>query len=368
MLRPRLAIVAPLVSLACRAPQSAPVVTRPPAVAAAAPPVAAPSVTAPVANTSAACPARSRALAEGEHVELVASGDGIREVGADGATLRALTATPAAFPRYTPDGRAVVFLARGRAEVRRLALDDCAEARVAALPRGVGAACGGGFAADYDPTEYVQSDDVVGLTADGAALCLHVMDRNLNMMNVEVVMRVGLADGAVAHRITQPATCGVAHPPVEAPPCVVAPRASSRRNGDATPFAIEGNRLVRRGPNGRRSTLGTVLGSDVSLDEMSPSGRWQVFSANVEEGDYIHRDLLLFDAQTGRMYPVVEGAFPAPLDARTLGAINTVHGHTVSATGETTIRFLDPGERLWVDGLLVIPGERGVTVSGALAR
>lgn len=366
MLRPHLALVAPLAlsSLACRTAPTAPVVTQPPVIAA---PDAAVSAPDAAVSAPAVCPARLRVLAEGERVELVASEQGIREVGADGATLRVLTSTPAAFPRYANEGRAVVFLARGRAEVRRLTLDDCVEARVATLPRGVGAACGGQFASDYDPTEYVQSDDAIDLTDDGA-LCLHVMDRNLNMMNVEVVMRVGLADGAVAHRVTTPATCGGAHPPVDGPLCAVAPRASSRRNGDAMPFAIEGNRLVRRDARGRRSTLGTVLGSDVSLDEMSSSGRWQVFSANVEEGDYIHRDLLLFDAQTGHMHPIVEGPFPAPLDARTIGAINTVHGHTASATGETTIRFLDPGERLWVDGLLVIPGERGVRVPGALAR
>ena len=70
----------------------------------------------------------------------------------------------------------------------------------------------------------------------------------------------------------------------------------------------------------------------------------------------------------GRVHAIVEGAFPPALDAATIRAIRGVHEHTATATGETKISFVDPGERLWVGGLLVIPGERGVQVGGDLAR
>ncbi len=367
MFRARTHLLLALALPACASRQPAPIATAPtPAVTADAAPSATPD--AAVAVAPAVCPERSRALRDGERVEIVASLDGLREIGADGTALRTLSATPSAMPRYTSDRRAVVFLARGRAEVRRLSLDDCRETTVAALPRGVGARCGGEFGADYDPTEFVQSDDAMGLTADGSALCLHVMDRNLNMMNVEVVMRVALDGATVTQRVTTPDTCETPRVAPGTPPlCETAP-IPPRRNTDAQPFAIEGNRIVRRVPRGRSVTVRAFEGSDVNVDEVSSSGRWQVFSANVSEGDTISRDLLLFDAQTGRVHPIVEGAFPPALDAATIRAIRGVHEHTATATGETKISFVDPGERLWVGGLLVIPGERGVAVGGDLAR
>lgn len=326
------------------------------------------STDAPAVETPARCPERARALRDGERVEIIASEQGLREMGSDGAVLRTLSSTSAALPRYAADGRELVFLARGRSEVRRLSLETCRETRVASLPRGLGAQCGGVLTADYDPADFVQSDDGAGLTTDGRALCLHVMDRNINMMSVEVVLRVPLDGGAVTHRITTPETCETPRVAPGTPALCESAAVASRRSTEAMPYAIEGNRIVRRGARGRSTMVTAFGGSDVNVDEVSSSGRWQVFSANVAEGDTILRDLLLFDAQSGRVYPIVEGAFPSALDARAIRAINTVHEHTAVASGETTIRFLDPGERLWVAGLLVMPGERAVLVSGELAR
>lgn len=369
MIRARTHTLLALALSACAGRPPAPVATGPtPPTAAVDAATTAVTDAAVAAVTPAACPERSRALREGERPEIVATATGLREIGDDGTTLRTLSATPSKTPRYTPDRRAVLFLASGRAEVRRLSLDDCRETTVAALPRGVGARCGGEFGADYDPTEYVQSDDAVGFTADGSALCVHVMDRNLNMMNVEVVMRVALDGSSVTQRITTPDTCETPRVAPGTPPlCETAP-VPPRPRADAMPFAIEGNRIVRRGPRGRNVTVRAFEGSDVNVDDVSSSGRWQVFSANVAEGDTISRDLLLFDAQSGRVHAIAEGAFPPALDAATIRAIRGVHEHTATATGETAIRFLDPGERLWVGGLLVIPGARGVQVGGDLAR
>ena len=360
-----------LALLACSARQPATVVTQAPTLADATPAAdagALASSDAPAVETPARCPERSRALRDGERVEILASEQGLREIGADGTVLRTLSSTSAALPRYTPDGHELVFLARGQSEVRRLSLETCRETRVATLPRGVGAQCGGVLTPDYDPAEFVQSDDGAGLTADGRALCLHVMDRNINMMSVEVVLRVPLDGGAVTHRITTPETCETPRVAAGTPALCESAPVASRRTSEAMPYAIEGNRIVRRGARGRSTMVTAFGGSDVNVDEVSSSGRWQVFSANVEEGDTILRDLLLFDAQSGRVFPIVEGAFPPALDARAIRAINTVHEHTAVASGETTIRFLDPGERLWVAGLLVMPGERAVQLSGELAR
>ncbi len=337
------------------------------------------SVTATVADASAVsdavtavveaphCPPRGEVSTENPEVLLVATDEGIREVRVDGVVLRTLTATPASHARYVGGGGAVVFLAKGRSELRRLSLEDCRETVVATLPRGLGARCeGAGFSADYDPTAYVQTDDAVELVDEGRALCVHVMDRNVNMMSVEVAMRVSLDDGALAHRVVVPASCADASTRAGDRLCAPATPAARRSTSDQ-PYAIEGNRIVRRAPRGRSVMVGTVQGSDVSLDEVSSSGRWQVFSANVSEGDVIVRDLLLFDAQNGRLHPIVEGDFAPALTAAQLRTIATVRGHTAQASGESTLRALDH-DRLWIDGLLVTPGARTVRVGGSLAR
>jgi hypothetical protein len=355
-----------LVSLACSGRGASPVAHAPTPVAPS--PDASAVADAAVVVTPAACPPRARSLREGERVEVVASEAGLREIGDDGAALRTLSSTSAARPRYTPDRRAVLFLAVGSAEVRRLSLDDCSEARVAALPRGVGARCEGStLEADYDPTRYVQSEDGAGFTSDGSALCLDIMDRNINMMSVEVLMRVPLDGSPVSQRIMAPEGCETPRVAPGTPRlCEPAPQPAPPAHAPQ-PYAIEGNRIVRHGPRGT-TTVAAIQGSDVNVDAVSASGRWQAFSANIVEGDTIARDLLLFDAQTGHIHAAVEGAFPPPLDARTIRAIGGVHGHTAVVWGETDIRFLGASERLWVGGLLVIPGERGINLEGHLAH
>ena len=106
---------------------------------------------------------------------------------------------------------------------------------------------------------------------------------------------------------------------------------------------------------------------DAAQEEaIAPSGRWSVLSHPSDQGDYIHRALFLLDRQKKVVYPIVAGAFPKALGAGELKRLADVKG-TVDAVFESTVRWLE-GEALLVDGLLVVPGQRGVEFEGDVAR
>ena len=223
------------------------------------------------------CTPGVRARNGNERVFFVASTDGIREMSADGAVLRILTTTAADRPRFTNHSRALVFLAVGESQVRRIDVESCAESVVATLPRGVSAECGGLFRPGYDPTQFVQSDDDVRITADGSALCLRVLDRNENMMSVEIQLRVPLHGGEVQSATLTSESCGsMTDAQREALPCTATLQAVTPRrrpSGADFPFALRVRDIAR----GNRVVA--TIGDEVSSEATSPSGRWIVFSA-----------------------------------------------------------------------------------------
>jgi hypothetical protein len=326
-----------LLCVACN-PAPAPTggVSLPPSVA------PAPSSAAPAPPSAAPAPT---ATASAPLTLIVAGDSGVLEVGLDGAVKRTLARSPARRPRLTAGGKEVLFFARDLAEIRRITLATGAVARVAALPRSFAICAGGGrknvAIGDLDVQD---PDDFV---VDGGALCMSLMDRNANMANVRVHVRVDLASGAVQHRVSAGGACDPKAPdlPACAPPPEPPPAAA------AAPFPL--------------SSLG--LPATVKEESVSPSGRWSVLSQETEGGDYIHRSLLLLDRRERRVYTLAKGPFPSPLASAQLASPQTITG-TADAVGESDVRWIGGRDLLLVDRLLVTPEQGGVELPGDVAR
>src|SRR6185369_1481135 len=52
--------------------------------------------------------------------------------------------------------------------------------------------------------------------------------------------------------------------------------------------------------------------ADYRAEATSPSGRWILLSGEIEEGDFVHRRLLLLDRANGALFPVPGRAGPWP--------------------------------------------------------
>lgn len=302
---------------------------------AAAGPTAAPAPNPPASAASA--PPRP-ALPEGTLV--VGGPDGIVELGLDGSVKRILTKTPASAPRFAPGGRDVLFLARDKHELRVVSRDG-RERVVATLP--MRKEC---VSPEKTLSPHEESDFIVD-PKKGVA-CLRLADRNANMMSIGVVARVELATGkaktAVSLSLSEP--CRAEKIAESLLDCEY----GGEVNQNGKPAKTEGSRL----PAGYHE------------ESRSPSERWAVVTGNVQEGDYIHRDLYLFDTSAGRIYPVVKGNWPAPIPAEMLGKGGP--DATADAVGESTIRWLGVADWLLVDNLLIAPGERVSELPGDLAR
>lgn len=102
----------------------------------------------------------------------------------------------------------------------------------------------------------------------------------------------------------------------------------------------------------------------------SPSGRWMALSGRWEQGDLIHRDLVLLDRQTGVLLQVREdGEHPRHFVEVTAEQIfGDEPLGVVAMVGASEVEWL-PGDRLWVDGRLLIPERRAIVeIGGQLAR
>jgi len=177
------------------------------------------------------------------------------------------------------------------------------------------------------------------LHASSNAVCMTLMDRNANMANVAIDVRVDLASGAALHRVIQGGEC-VAKPP--------------KWKDCAAPAAAGAKWAPFRG----------AAGIDEGL--VSPSGRWSVLSVLKDDsGDYIYRSLFLLDRRGNRVFPIVKGPFPAPIPLADLARTRDEAG-TVDAVGESAVRWLDH-DALLVDSLLVVPERGGVEIEGDVA-
>jgi hypothetical protein len=274
---------------------------------------------------------------------IVGSEQGIREVGYDGATVRVIAKTPASRLRLVGGGKEVIFYVRATGEIHRLSLATGVARKVATLPNGF-KACG--HMPDYEAGHRfavadlgVQADPDFVLDASANAVCLTLMDRNANMANVAIEVRVDLASGAALHRVIQGGECAAT---------------PQKWKGCAAPAAAGAKWAPFRG----------AAGIDEEL--VSPSGRWSVLSMPKDSsGDYIYRSLFLLDRQGNRVFPIVKGPFPAPVPLADLARTRDEAG-TVDAVGESAVRWLDH-DALLVDSLLVVPERGGVGIDGEVA-
>jgi hypothetical protein len=230
-------------------------------------------------------------------------------------------------------------------EIRRLSLETGDERKVAVLPRTF-KTCG--QKPDFPPHHAfpaarldIQEDGDFVLDAGGRAACLTLMDRNANMVNVSIELRVDLSSGAVLHRVNIGGDCAKVPPTWPACP-------------------------VQQWSPPEAPPAGLGLPANVQEESVAPGGRWSVLAQPALEGDYIHRSLFLLDRKRKLVFPIAAGPFPGPLAPAALGLGDGGPG-TVDAVGESTVRWLD-GDALLVDELLVVPGQQGVRLEGDVAR
>jgi hypothetical protein len=313
----------------------------------------APTASAAVAASTPASTPPAAPVASGAPLRLVVAGDeGIREIAKTGTVIRVLSKTPAVHPRFLgPEHDNLVFYAPGTGEVRKLALPTSGEAPVGKLP--------GSFktcekTADY-PKGHVfalkdlrlEQDRSFVVDAAANAVCFELSDRNDNMVNVKIQGRMDLTTGVVVSRVAIGGDCG--KKPAVVTACVEATLPGAR--SAPTPFPL--------------ASLG--LGSAVTEETISPSGKWSVIGEPTEAADYIHRSLFLLDRSGKQVYPIAQGPLGAPLTPAQRGALASFKG-TVDAVGESPIRWLGSDDTLLVDALLVAPGGAAITVKGNLAR
>lgn len=275
---------------------------------------------------------------------MVGNESGIREVSYDGSTVRTLSSTSAQRLRLAADGRDVVFYVRASGELRRLSTTTGVERTIAVLPRDF-KTCG--RLSDYPKRHRfavadlaVQADEDFVLDESGNAVCMTLMDRNINMVNVAVNLHIDLATGVVRHRLMVGGDC--------------APRAATWKRC-STPGASDVTWAPFRDVDGVEEGL------------LAFSGRWSVLRILKESpGDYIHSALYLFDRRDNLVFPIIAGPFPAPIPLAAL-ARHVDLPDTVDVVGESPIRWLTT-DALLVDSLLVVPSRAGVDINGHVAR
>jgi hypothetical protein len=275
----------------------------------------------------------------------VAGEKGVREVGLDGSTVRALTHTPARWPRLLPGGKALLYVATDKGELRRVALDGGADSKVAALPASATVCAPTGDAEPGRVFELhelgVQEDADFIIDRGGGAACLSLKDRNVNMLNIDVHVRVELGSGKMASAIFFPEGCPGA--PVADCEAAAAPPPPAPA---AAPWDVKDGWLVHDGKKVARLGQG-----EFGVETVAPGGRWAVIHGPNVEADYIHRSLYLLERSTGVLRAIDAKATIIP---RKRWRKMTVE--TLDAVGESTIRWLG-ADVLLVDQALVFPGK-----------
>lgn len=139
---------------------------------------------------------------------------------------------------------------------------------------------------DPDPMRFID-DGLPQLDLRRGIACVHIQDRNDNMMSAAIDYRIDLRTGASVGRTTFAFDdCREPGETKEAPsPCDLADERNVRGPEDTAPHSLK-----------EIEAVGFV----------SSSHRWAYFKddAFAEEGDYIYRGLLMFDGATGATFAV----------------------------------------------------------------
>jgi len=298
---------------------------------------------------------------------------------ADGGVHRTISRGPALHPRRMGDDAVLALSTSNVAEgasLIRISLEDGTRHTVAAIPA---FACANaapeesaGLSLDVeDPSDFE-------LDVPRKLACLTLMDRNANMASLQVRVRVELESGRVQRWQTvgepeclPPADVTLGEPGDEewCEGAALADEASAPR-AFAFDFDDESG-WVRKLSEPRSKTVRLL---DFTRERVSPSGRWQVLGGMMQEGDYIHRSLVLFDRQEGEFYPVLAspGSWPAPLTAAgKRNLVSVPSAGLADVVGESDVRWLslaDAREVLIVDQLVLAPLGPRWAFDGELAR
>lgn len=284
----------------------------------------------------------------------VASPRGVREVGLDGKTVRWVSREPARRPRMLPDQKSLLYLVPKTGQLRRLDLQTGMTAAVATLPQRFRLCSrppdGGHLRYSLSELDVQSVDDFV-IDASGQAACLTLMDRNINMANVIIDLRVSLqGSGQVDWALDIPNDC----PGKKPAPCER--KGLPYRQPPTAAYDLENGWLI--GAKGLRIRLGQ---GDFSVAAVSPGGTWAVISGNIDEGDYIHRSLFLLHRQTGSVRTIAEKSV-----ALGRAQLRTMTANSEPAVAETEIRWLTDNA-LIIDSKLVWPGVGLVDLGGEVA-
>jgi hypothetical protein len=320
-------------------------------------------------------------VAESSADLIVGSKRGLEAWSRDGKRKKVVSRSPALNPRWL--GRDTVLVARpthaddfakgGRLE--RIALTDGERVLAAKLPAFACGAPGASEAERLEPGSLaIQAASDFVVDEGRRFVCIALMDRNINMADLAVAMRIDLQTGQIDRRINLggdrcPAPPGVVVAQfLPGDGCTPTRTSDSVRPSNSFPFTFTEGALVRDGPP--RKVL-EIAGYEDAL-HCSPSGRWCLLAGDREEGDYIYRKLVLLDRSKGQIFPITHGPWPAPLLPRSKrkARIETPIASTVSVVGETDVRWLGPAadELLVIDDLVVRPGVGSFAVKGQIAR
>ena len=317
-----------------------------------------------------------------EHALITGGANGLELWAPDGSAHRVLSPGPALHPQRIADDAVLALSAEAGnlhlgAQLVRISLRDGARRRLAQLPA---FACANATAEDMRILGLdVQSADDIVVDTRGRAVCLTLMDRNSNMANLQVQVRIDLDSGQVQRWLT------IGEEDCTAPPGVTTgdpsdaewceprqrPAPTEAPATFAFDFDADTGTVQQLSP---QPAVRARLRGEYMRELASPSGRWLVLGGDLQEGDYIHRSLILCDREDGALYPVLEepGTWPAPLKAAgRSGVVKLPADGMADVVGESDIRWLvagDGSELLIVDTLVLLPKRASWSFEGQLAQ
>jgi len=239
--------------------------------------------------------------------------------------------------------------------------------RVARIP---GFRCATKDPSDDDMTSQVDLQDETDFVVDGARgrACLSLMDRNINMGEIAVEIVIDLKSGKIRRWLSLGEDA--CRPPkgvtVGSPDSSEGCRGSSLgvpSIGDETAGFAFRARNVEDDIVIEGKSPGSVLVRSYQRAGDSPSGRFELLHGEQEDGDYIHFKALIFDRQTGQLFPVTQkpGRWPKPLPVvgKARRHIKTPVERAGDLVGETPLRWLGPAEHevLLVEKSVLVPYE-----------
>jgi|GEM_PF-2346095 len=313
------------------------------------------------------------------HALIVGDEDGLVLWTVDGSAHHMLSEGAAFYPRRIGADAALVLSGQRSnfhfgAQLVRISLIDGSRAVLATVPP---YACANATADDsqmlgldvQDPQDFV-------VDPDGKRAYLSMMDRNSNMANLQVKIRVELDSGRVTRWQTvgepeclPPPGVELGYPPDDQwPDLYRSPEDEPASANYAFDFDAESGWVTKLGePATKHLRL-----PDYNREYTSPSGRWLVLGGDLQEADYIHRSLVLLDREAGAVFPVLEapGAWPLPLVAAKR-TVKMPGSGMADVVGESDVRWLelsDGAELLIVDRLVVQPAKPSWAFKGELAR